>query len=154
VTVDYTKPPVVPPPPPPPVASAVPPQKGSSGCLKWGCIGCGALLVLGCAFVAIIFFVVIGAMKSSDVYRGALARASADARVTQALGSPVKDGLWIIGSVDVKDSTGSAEITFPIEGPKGHARVHAVATKEAGHWSYSELTVTPENGPEIDLLKP
>jgi len=32
--------------------------------------------------------------------------------------------------------------------------VNAVATKEAGSWRYSELTVIPSNGPPIDLLKP
>jgi len=135
--------------PPPP-----PPQQKSSGCLKWGLIGCGALIVLCGVGIVVIVAIVFGAIKSSDAYRGARATAERDPRVIEVLGSPVKEGLWVAGNVNVRDHTGEANFEFPIRGPKGRARVHAVATKESGTWRYSELTVTPSNGPPIDLLKP
>jgi Cytochrome oxidase complex assembly protein 1 len=141
---------------PPPQPGTVPPpqQQKSSGCLKWGLIGCAAIIVLCAVGIAGIVLIVFGALKSSDVYRGARATAERDPRVIEALGSPIEAGFWVGGSVKVEGGTGRANIFFPIHGPKGQARVSAVATKEAGSWRYSEMIVTPSNGPPIDLLKP
>jgi len=135
--------------PPPAVA---PPKK--SGCLKWGIIGCLTVIVLGVIGCVAIALIVFGAIKSSDVYKGARDNARKDPRVIQALGSPVEPGWWIKGNVNVHDHTGEADIEFPVSGPKGHGRVHAVAERESGGWHYTELTVTPEHGPPIDVLKP
>ena len=131
----------------------VPPPK-KSGCWKWGIIGCLSLIVLAGIAVAAIVLIVFGAIKSTDVYRGAKATAQKDPRVIQALGSPIEPGWWIKGNVNVRNQSGEADIEFPINGPKGSGRVHAVATRESSGWHYSELMVTPANGPPIDLLKP
>lgn len=141
-------------PPPLPVATPPPQQGGSSGCFKWGCIGCLAVIIVFGIGAAGLMMFVLGIVKSTDVYRDAAATAKKDPRVIQALGSPVREGFWVIGTVNTHDHAGEADITFPIKGPQGNARVHAVASKEEGTWHYSELTVTPSNGPEIDLLKP
>jgi hypothetical protein len=153
VTVDYTQPPVAPP-PPPPIPSAPPPAQKSSGCWKWGCIGCAAVLIVFAVAFGIFVGVIFSAIKGADVYRGALRAVQSDPRVVAALGNPIDDGWWIIGHVNVHDHSGEADFEFPISGPKGRARVHAVGTKENGVWHYSELTVTPSNGPPIDVLKP
>lgn len=140
---------------PPPVPAVTPPPK--SGCWKWGIIGCLSLLVLGAIGVFVILAIVFGAIKSSDVYHGARTAAEQDPRVIQALGSPVKAGFWVTGNVKVQNRRGEADIGFPVSGPKGRGRVHAVATRDSGGWHYTEMTVTPEsppNAPPIDLLKP
>ena len=137
-----------------PVAPVAPvaPQQKKSGCMKWALIGCSAAIVLGVAFVAVIVIVVFGAMKKSDVYREALRRAQNDPAVTAALGTPIVDRLVVSGSVNLDSSGGHATLDFPISGPKGKATVHVVATKSGGGgWDYSELTVTPANGPVIKL---
>jgi Cytochrome oxidase complex assembly protein 1 len=139
---------------PPPIVPPPPQQQKSSGCLKWGLIGCGTIIILGGIFVAAIVLIVFGAIKSTDAYRGARARVESDPRVIEALGSPVEAGWWMSGNVRVENRRGSADFSFPVHGPKGRADVHVVATKEADRWNYSELTVTPANGPPIDLLKP
>jgi hypothetical protein len=136
--------------PPPPAAQ---PAK-KSGCLKWGLIGCGSLLVLGAIFCVVIVVVVFGAMKKSDVYQEALKRAQADPAVIAALGTPIEAGLMVTGSVNVDTSGGHATLDFPISGPKGKATVHCVAAKAGEKWEYSELTVTPANGAKINLLPP
>jgi hypothetical protein len=136
--------------PPPPVAQ---PAK-KSGCLKWGLIGCGSLLVLGAIFCVVIVVVVFGAMKKSDVYQEALKRAQSDPAVIAALGTPIEAGLMVSGSVNVDTSGGHATLDFPISGPKGKGTVHAVATKAGEKWEYTELTVTPANGSKINLLPP
>ena len=58
-----------------------------------------ALLFL--AFVGSIVVIVFSAMKSTDVYKEALARAKADPAVVQALGSPIKDGFLLSGNTNV-----------------------------------------------------
>jgi hypothetical protein len=135
---------------PAPAAPVAPPPK-SSGCLKWGLIGCGAALVLLVGFAAVIVVVVFGAMKRSDVYREALSRVQNDPAVTAALGTPIEAGLYVTGKINIDGTGGHATIDFPISGPKGKATVHAVATKSGAGWDYSELTVTPANGPVINL---
>jgi Cytochrome oxidase complex assembly protein 1 len=135
---------------PTPTPTAPAPAK-SSGCLKWGLIGCGAALVLFLGFVAVIVLVVFGAIKRSDVYREALRRVQNDPAVTAALGTPIDAGIYVTGNVNLDTSGGHAKFDFPVSGPKGKADVHAVATMNGSKWEYSELTVTPANGPLINL---
>ena len=104
------------------------------------------------AFVAIIVFVVFAAMKSSDVYKTAMARAKSDPRVVEALGSPIKDGMFVSGSTHVNGASGNADLAIPISGPKGKGTVYVVAEKSAGQWSYSKLVVEIDKNKErIDL---
>jgi len=152
-TTPYAPPPP-PPPPPPVVPAATPPPKSSSGCLKWGLIGCGAVIVLFAAFCAVLVIFVFGAIKRSDVYKGALQRAQNDSRVQAALGTPIEAGWFVKGNVNFKGGTGDAELTFPISGPKAKAEEHAVATYDGSQWTYSTLTVTPDGGTPIDLNTP
>ena len=139
--------------PPPPVPGVVPPPK-KGGCLKWGLIGCLVALVIGVLGIAAIVVIVFGAIKSTDAYKGARDQAQRDPRVIAALGTPIETGIWVAGNVNVDNNGGNADFTFPIHGPKGEAKVHAVATRDTSGWHYSLLTVAPRNGPAIDLLKP
>ncbi len=131
---------------------AVTPPPKKDGCWKWGIIGCLGLMVIAVIGIGAIVVIVFGSLKSTDVYRGALAKAQRDPRVIQALGSPVTSGFLIKGNV--KNHHGEADIEFPIRGPKGEGQVHAVATRDAGGWHYTELTATPRGGLPIDLLRP
>lgn len=143
-----------PPPPPAPAPVAPPPQK-SSGCLKWGLIGCGVLVVLIAAFCAVLVFFVFGAMKRSPVYRDAVARAQADPRVQAVLGTPIETGWWTSGNVHYSGrGNGNADMTIPISGPKGSGRIHATATIEDGNLKFERLSMKPESGDRIDLLSP
>jgi hypothetical protein len=138
----YTLPPVAP----------TPPAKSSSGCWKALAIGCGIIVVLGAAAVLALVVFVFSVIKRSDVYREAYTRASNDPRVVAALGTPIEKGWWVIGKVNIDNDTGTANIDFPISGPKGNARVHAAASRENDAWSYSTLVVRPAAGGEIDVL--
>ena len=138
--------------PPPPPSAVPPPKKG--GCLKWALIGCFAAIIIGALGIAAIVIVVFGAIKSSDVYKGARDQAQRDPRVIAALGTPMETGIWVSGNVNISNNTGNADLQFPMHGPKGEARVHAIASLDTTGWHYSLLTVTPKNGVPIDLLKP
>jgi hypothetical protein len=133
--------------PPPP---APPAQK--SGCWKWGALGCLAVIVIGAIGIGVLVVFIFGAIKSSEIYKGALNRAQNDPRVIAALGSPITSGFFVSGNVNVNNSTGNADIAFPIRGPKGKGSVHAVATRDSGGWHYSELTARPDGGSTIDLM--
>ena len=103
--------------------------------------GCLSLITLAVAFVAILLVVIFGAMRSTDVYQGAVARAKSNPAVIEALGSPIKEGLFLSGSTNVNGASGQADLAIPISGPKGKGTIYVVATKSAGEWSYSKLVV-------------
>ena len=116
--------------------------------------GCLTLIVLACLFFTTILLVVFGAIKSTDVYKTAVARAKADPRVVEAIGSPVSEGWLVAGSTKVAGGSGKSDLSIPIHGPKGEATIYVVATKFAGQWQYSQLVVKIKaNGQMIDLLK-
>lgn len=122
---------------------------------KWfvptGCLG---MLLLAAGFVFVIVSIVFGAMKSSDAYKTALAKVQADPRVVNTLGSPIRDGFFVSGTTNVSGSSGHADLTVPISGPKGKGTIYFVATKFAGEWSFSKLIVeVGKTGERIDLTE-
>ena len=98
----------------------------------------------------------IGAMKSTDVYKGAVGFAKADPRVAKALGTPLDDGL-VQGNISTFSSssggdTGRANYTISISGPKGKGEIRAVAKKSGTTWTFSTLVLVVEGtGEKIDL---
>ena len=91
-------------------------------------------------------------MKSSDVYKTALDRAKANPEVVAALGTPIKDGLFVSGNTHADGASGEANLSIPISGPKGKGTVYVVAEKKAGRWNYSTMEVeVPGRSDRIDL---
>lgn len=112
------------------------------------------MLLLVAGFVVVIASIVFGALKSSDAYKTALARAKSDPRVVEALGSPIKDGFVVSGQANVSGSSGHADLTIPISGPKGKGTIYFVASKFAGEWTFSKLVVeVAKTGERIDLVQ-
>ena len=85
--------------------------------LKWlipvGCLG--SLLVCAGGIGAIVL-IVFGAIKSSDAYTEALERATSNAAVQAALGTPIQAGWFPTGSINTSGSSGSADLAIPISG--------------------------------------
>jgi hypothetical protein len=135
-------------------ASAPPPPRGWwARNWKWFVpTGCLTLLAFFAAFVAVIVIIVFSAIKSSDVAQTAIAKAKRNADVIDALGSPLKDGLFVSGNVNTSGGTGHADLSIPISGPKGSGTIYATAEKSAGVWKYSVLVVKiKRSGEQIDL---
>lgn len=140
--------------PPPPPGQPPPPPAQKTGCGKIACIGCAVLGVLGIlAFVAL-GLTVIAAIKSTDAYKQARDRAVSHPRVIGLLGSPVEASFFAGGTVKIENDRGEAKIIFPISGPKGHAIVHAEATRDVGGWTFTEITVKQGDRVSIDVLRP
>ena len=121
---------------------------------KWfvptGCLSL-ALLLAGCRAARGSYF---GALKSTDIYKDALAKARANPEVIDALGSPIKDGMFLSGNTNVNGASGNADLAIPISGPKGKGTIYVAASKSAGRWSYTTLVAEiKRTGERIDLTK-
>ena len=117
-------------------------------------VGCLTVALLFLVFVGSILLIVFGAMKSTDVYKEALARAKADPTVIEALGSPIKDGFLISGNTNVNGASGESNLAIPISGPKGKGTIYVAANKSLGQWNYSGLVVeVGQTHQRIDLLQ-
>lgn len=117
------------------------------------------LLPVGC-LVPMVFCVVMGlgayvgvskVIQSSGAYTGAIREVNANPEVAATLGTPVEAGLGLSGSVNEKNSGGSADFTVPITGSKGEGSLHVVGRRSNGQWSYSTIDVTA-GGKTIDVL--
>jgi Cytochrome oxidase complex assembly protein 1 len=84
-------------------------------------LGCFGMLILFVAFVISVVLIVFSAMRSTDVYKDALARAKAHPSVIEVLGSPIKEGFLVSGNTNVNGASGEANLSIPISGPKGKA---------------------------------
>ena len=93
---------------PPPLPQAVAPKEPTTWWQKnwkWFVpVGCLGLLALFTGFVALIVTIVFGMMKSSDVYKDALAMARAEPAVEMALGTPIEEGLFVVGNINISGS--------------------------------------------------
>jgi hypothetical protein len=117
-------------------------------------VGCFTLVLFFAVFVGSILVIVFSAMKSTDVYREALARAIADPAVIEALGSPIKDGFLMSGNTNVNGAAGESNLAIPISGPKGKGTIYVSANKALGQWNYSGLVVEiGQTRQRIELLQ-
>jgi hypothetical protein len=115
--------------------------------------GIGALALMA-SLVALVLWLAFGMMKSSDVYKGAFAFAGSDPVVQSAIGTPLEQGFFVSGTINISGPSGNADLAIPISGPDGKATIYAVAEKTAGQWAYSTLVVEVEDtGQIIDLLE-
>jgi Cytochrome oxidase complex assembly protein 1 len=117
-------------------------------------LGCVSVALLFFAFVGSIVVIVFSAMKSTDVYKEALARAKMHPAVIEALGSPIKDGFLASGNSSVNGASGESNLAISISGPKGKGTIYVSATKSLGQWNYAGLVVeVGQTHERIDLLQ-
>jgi hypothetical protein len=110
-------------------------------------------VVLFIGLIVLIVAVVFGMLKSSDVYKQALAETRINPYVQEALGSPIEEGLLVMGNFNVNGSSGHADLAIPVSGPQGNGTIYVVASKSAGQWATLKLVVDIEATNEsIDLL--
>ena len=116
--------------------------------------GCLTMLALVAGVIFLLLSLIFGMMKSSDAYKQAMVKVRASTAVSAALGTPIKEGYFTSGSVNVSGPSGRAELAIPISGPKGKGTVYLEAAKSMGQWSFSKLVVEVDGAKErIDLLE-
>ncbi len=112
------------------------------------------MVVLFVGFIAAVALIAFSAMKSTDVYKDALARAKAHPAVIEALGSPITEGFLVSGNTNVNGASGEANLSIPISGPKGKGTIYVAASKSLGRWNYSGLIMEiARTHQRIDLLE-
>jgi hypothetical protein len=92
--------------------------------------------------------------RSSGAWKEAVALATADPRVRQALGDPVTPGAWVGGRIQVSGDRGEAAFVVPLHGPRGEASLRVHALKDRGVWGFRLLQAQVRGGACIDLLPP
>jgi cytochrome oxidase complex assembly protein 1 len=111
------------------------------------------LLLLLVGFGTVLLTVIFASFHGSDVYKQALARASADSQVRERLGEPIQTGWFISGQLNVNGDAGNADLSIPVSGPRGKGAIRAVAVKRGGVWRFTTLQVGIDGGDTpIDLL--
>jgi hypothetical protein len=139
---------------PPPLSAQARPNWWKRNWVWFVPIGCFSMLALFVAFVGSIALIVFSAMRSTNVYKDALARAKAHPSVIKALGSPIKEGFLVSGNTNVNGTSGEANLSIPISGPNGKGTIYVAATKSLGRWNYSGLIVEiTKTHQRIDLLR-
>jgi hypothetical protein len=123
---------------------------------KWlvpvGCLGMVAVCVI---FILVIVSIAFGAIRSSEVYQKSIDGLSADPRVIAALGTPVKPGLFVSGSVNTSGPTGEANLSIPLSGPEGKGTLYVKANKDLGFWLFTSMILEVKNtGERIELITP
>jgi hypothetical protein len=92
-------------------------------------------------------------IKSSFVYRKAVAAAKIHPKVIAVLGQPIEEGGLFTGSFSF-GSSGHAELEIPLKGPSGSGKLYVAATKQAGQWQADALEFYVSGHQEgIDLLQ-
>ncbi len=126
------------------------PAASRGGCLKWVIRGFIALVVVA----AIAMSAVMYTLGNAEVVTQSIARASKHPGLAARLGTPLKRGWLLSGSVQVNGPSGKAEVGIPVSGPKGGATIYTKAVKSMGKWTIEQMEAAPDDGgPRIDLLK-
>jgi TonB family protein len=133
-----------------------PQQPQQKGCLgrnwKWMLpVGCLGLILAVVALIGGIVFVAMSAIKSSDVYQGALKVVQTHPTAVERLGEPIQDGWFVQGNIKIDGSGGSANFQIPVSGPKSSGTLHVRAVSPDGTWMYEQLDLAV-NGQTVSLL--
>jgi hypothetical protein len=104
--------------------------------------GCLILILLMAGFATVVLTAITTSFHNSDVYKQAKARATENSQVRAALGEPIQPAWIVSGQLNVNGSTGGANLSIPISGPRPRGRIHAVANKSGGVWRFTQLDVS------------
>jgi hypothetical protein len=85
------------------------------------------------------FLIATAALKGSDAFKLAIARLDASDEVAGVVGRPISAGTPR-GNVSVTGATGHAELSFPVEGPKGKGTLFVNALKNTDQWQLLDVT--------------
>ena len=133
-----------------------PQQPQQKGCLgrnwKWMLpVGCLGLIIAGVALIGGIILVAMSAIRSSEVYQGALKVAQTHPAAVERLGQPIKDGWLVQGNINYEGGSGNANFDIPVSGPKNSGTLYVRAVSPEGTWMYERLDLAV-GGETVSLL--
>ena len=125
-------------------------EKPRHGCVRrhWKSI-LAVWLGLALSGAAIAFII----LRDSEATRLSVTTAESNPALFEQLGSPLKIGFFISGSIEVQPGWGHAELSIPISGPKGTGTIYTEARKQTGQWHLLTLQFAKSGSSEaLDLL--
>ena len=127
------------------------PQRGWLG-RHWKLVVVLVLLVV-VIFAVVVCAIVFLAMSNSEVDNKAFALAEQNPMLTERLGSPLRKGWFVGGSIETTPASGHAELAIPVSGPRGSGTLYVEAHKQAGLWKIDLLQFGSKGSEErLDLL--
>ena len=105
---------------------------------KWGVVVWLACVVLATVFVALTFFVITAAMKSTEPYRTAVADLHANAAAMAELGEPVTTGM-ASGSMHVDNDEGEVDFQIAVRGTSKSGVLYVHGERSEGRWHYDRV---------------
>jgi hypothetical protein len=100
-------------------------------------LGCGCLIVLlvvigGCAGIG---YAAVSMLKRTEVYAAAMETVRSSPEAQEALGTPIEAGFLVVGTYNVQNNTGRADLMIPVHGPEGRGMLRAVGTRSGEAWT-------------------
>ena len=80
-------------------------------------------------------------MKNNGAYTLAMQELRTSREIAEVFGQPLEDGFFPTGSVSTSGSSGIADLTIFISGPRAKGTAYVKAVKEYGEWQIGDLTV-------------
>jgi hypothetical protein len=99
------------------------------------------LVLLVGGFGIVVMTAMMATYHRSEVYQQAVAKAVENPQVQAEIGEPLRPAWLISGDLHVGGSTGNANLSIPISGPRGRGVIRAVAVKNGGVWRFTYLQV-------------
>ena len=118
----------------------------------WILLGCAGILVLTIIGGGTFTYFVFRTIRMTDPYQMAVAELRRSAEGRAALGEPIAEGFFTMGTVNVAGPAGEAKLSIPVHGPKGEGTLNVEGVKQAGAWTITLLKLDPPSGAHIDLL--
>ncbi len=121
-------------------AAKTPPAKGKL--IRFMVTGLILMVLLTIGLLAGILYVV----KASEAYRAAESFIRNSEEIQEAVGSPMRFGLFPAGSVKTSRGRGTADLKIHVSGPKGETDVRMRMTLENGRWEVLSAVFTDAAG--------
>ena len=116
-------------------------------------LGCFAIIAVIALLVGGGLFAAFKTVKESGPLPAGLELARSNPAVVESLGEPIKVGMRMSGDIHFNNDGGSADVWFPISGPKGAGSLHLVGTRQNEQWTFDVAEVVlDDSGTTIDLL--
>lgn len=117
---------------------------------KWALWGFVSWLAMIALFVLAIM-AIVASMKSSDAYKLAMATLNASNQAVALLGAPIEAGVPS-GNMHISGASGTADMSFSVEGSQRNGTVYFQATKELGQWRIDRAVLEIEDTQErVDI---
>ena len=79
--------------------------------------GCLTIVLAAVGFVIGILYLITSMIKTSEPYQHALQLASQNELVIAAIGEPIEGSFFVMGSIQIENSNGTADLNASISGP-------------------------------------